>query len=53
MDVNYGRVLKRYLTERVTLRRIHRFDASDVQFDDALVTSAVVVFENTPPGGAK
>ncbi|CAL9664021.1 hypothetical protein SUDANB95_07113 [Actinosynnema sp. ALI-1.44] len=49
MDVNYGRALKEYLTEQVTLKRIHRFDPADLQFDDALVTSAVVVFENTTP----
>ncbi|MDJ0401557.1 Eco57I restriction-modification methylase domain-containing protein [Rhodococcus rhodochrous] len=49
MDVNYGAALKKYLTTQVTLKRIHRFDPSDLQFDDALVTSAVVVFENTSP----
>lgn len=49
MDVNYGRALKEYLTRHVTLKRIHRFDPADLQFDDALVTSAVVVFENTLP----
>lgn len=51
MDVNYGRALKQYLTTKVTLKRIHRFDPADLQFDDALVTSAVVVFENRPPTG--
>ncbi len=45
MDVNYGEEVKRYLTERVCLLQIHRFCPSDVQFDDALVSSAVVVFE--------
>lgn len=49
MDVNYGREVKRYLLERVTLLRIHRFDPTEVQFDDALVSSAVVWFRNTPP----
>ena len=49
MDVNYGDEVKRYLTERVCLRRIHRFCPSDVQFDDALVSSAIVVFENRKP----
>lgn len=49
MDTNYGRLLREYLSHRVTLRRVHRFDASDVQFDDALVTSAVVVLQNRPP----
>lgn len=52
MDVNYGSALRDYLTERVTLRQIHRFCPSDVQFDDALVSSAVVIFENVrPPAG--
>ena len=49
MDVNYGGPLKRYLLERVTLLRVHQFDPSDVQFDDALVSSAVIVFRNDAP----
>jgi adenine-specific DNA-methyltransferase len=49
MDVNYGRKVKEFLTTRVTLHRIHRFDPNDVQFDDALVSSAVVLFTNTSP----
>ena len=48
MDVNYGSALRDFLSKHVTLIRIHRFDPADVQFNDALVTSAVVVFENTP-----
>ena len=44
MDVNYGRKLKEYLLREVTLLHIHRFDPNDVQFDDALVSSAVVWF---------
>ena len=46
MDVNYGRAVKDYLLSEVTLLQIHRFDPSDVQFDDALVSSAVVWFKN-------
>ncbi|HEY8509545.1 MAG TPA: Eco57I restriction-modification methylase domain-containing protein, partial [Steroidobacteraceae bacterium] len=49
MDVNYGQALKRYLLENVTLLHIHRFDPSDVQFSDALVSSAVVWFRKAPP----
>ena len=49
MDVNYGRELKRYLLEEVTLLRIHRFDPNDVQFEDALVSSAVVWFKKSKP----
>ncbi|WP_435008749.1 Eco57I restriction-modification methylase domain-containing protein [Tundrisphaera lichenicola] len=49
LDVNYGAALRSYLSERVTLLQIHRFRPSDAQFGDALVTSAVVAFEKTPP----
>ncbi|MFD2179517.1 Eco57I restriction-modification methylase domain-containing protein [Veronia pacifica] len=49
MDVNYGKAVKEYLLNEVTLLQIHRFDPSDVQFDDALVSSAVVWFKNKEP----
>jgi adenine-specific DNA-methyltransferase len=48
MDVNYGAAVKTYLTENVKLLHIHRYCPSDVQFCDALVTSAIVVFEKSP-----
>lgn len=52
MDVNYGKVLKAYLLREVTTLHIHRFDPNDVQFDDALVSSAVVWFKKAkPPAG--
>ena len=49
MDVNYGRKIKEFLVSRVTLHRIHRFDPNEVQFEDALVSSAVVFFTNVSP----
>lgn len=49
MDVNYGDALRRYLTDCVTLIQIHRFCPTDVQFTDALVSSAVVVFRRSLP----
>jgi adenine-specific DNA-methyltransferase len=49
MDVNYGQPVKHYLLTRVTLLRIHRFDPKDVQFGDALVSSAVVWFRKASP----
>src|SRR5258706_9879623 len=49
MDVNYGIALKRFLTDRVTFIRAHRFDPAEVQFGDALVSSVVIVFRKTPP----
>jgi len=48
MDVNYGSALRDFLSKHVTLIRLHRFDPAEVQFNDALVTSAIVIFENTP-----
>jgi adenine-specific DNA-methyltransferase len=49
MDVKYGQVVKDYLLNEVTLRRLHRFEPNDVQFSDALVSSAVIWFKNSPP----
>ena len=49
MDVNYGVSVKRYLLDKVTLLHIHRFDPNDVQFADALVSSAVVWFRKEAP----
>src|SRR5207247_2756042 len=49
MDVNYGRKVKKFLVDKVTLHRIHRFDPNEVQFGDALVSSAVVFFKNSAP----
>lgn len=52
MEVNYGLALRGFLSDRVTLIRVHRFDPSDVQFDDALVSSVVLVFRKKPPTAA-
>jgi len=49
MDVNYGIALKEYLLDKVKLLRIHRFDPDNVQFEDALVSSSVVWFQNIKP----
>ena len=51
MDVNYGEVLRRYLTCSATLLRVHRFDSSECLFDDALVTSSVVFLRKSRPTG--
>ena len=49
MDVKYGEVVKRYLIERVSLRHVHRFDAEALQFDNALVSSTVLIFQKRNP----
>ena len=45
MDVNYGKAIKDFLLNEVELFRVHRFNPIDVQFEDALVSSAVVWFK--------
>lgn len=49
MDVNYGAALKEYLCGKVQLLRVHRFDAEDVQFGDALVSSSIIIFRKGAP----
>jgi adenine-specific DNA-methyltransferase len=49
MDVNYGKGVREYLTSKVTLLEIHRFEPEEVQFDDALVSSAIVWFRKEKP----
>ena len=49
MSVNYGVAIRQFLSEHVRLPRIHRFDAADVRFSDALVSSCVVWFANAAP----
>lgn len=47
--VNYGRALRDYLTTKVELLSLHQFDPSEVQFDDALVSSCVVTYRKKSP----
>jgi hypothetical protein len=49
MDVNYGNEIKSFLLSEVELFRVHRFNPEDLQFADALVSSAVVWFRNKKP----
>ena len=49
LSVNYGSVLRHYLLNCVNLVRIHQFDPTDVQFDDALVSSCVVTYIKKKP----
>ncbi len=49
MYVNYGEPIREYLTHKVTLLHVHRFRPEESQFDDALVSSAVVWFRNAVP----
>ena len=49
MSVNYGDTIKHYLSEKVRLLHIHRFNPEHGQFSDALVASTVLFFQNAPP----
>lgn len=49
MSVNYGEQIRQYLLQQVTLLHIHRFSPEDVQFGDALVSSAMVWFRKRVP----
>lgn len=49
MDVNYGKEIKQFLLNQVTLLHIHRFSPEDAQFGDALVSSSIVWFKNKTP----
>lgn len=49
METKYGEVIRYYLTHKVQLTRIHRYSSNDAQFENALVSSAVVVFKNSIP----
>lgn len=42
-SVNYGRVVRDYITHDVTVERVHFFNNDDLQFSDALVSSCVLV----------
>lgn len=52
MDVGYGEAIRRYLTTRVTIKRLHVFDASVVQFGDALVSSSVLILQKRRPSAS-
>ena len=47
--VSKTQAVRDYLRTKVTLLRIHRFDPNEVQFGDALVSSAVVWFRHETP----
>lgn len=49
MEAQYGSVLRRYLTEEVTLIRIHQYSTDDPQFENVMVLPVVVVFRNKIP----
>ncbi len=49
MESQYGSALREYLTNHVTLERIHLFDRTTSQFENAKISSTFVLLRNTPP----
>lgn len=47
--VNYGAPLREYLRSKVSLLEVFQFDPEGVQFDDALVSSCVVIYRKSSP----
>ena len=48
MQTEYGAAIRQYLTQKVELDRVHRFNPDDPQFERAHVLPAVVAFRNHP-----
>jgi len=49
LDVNYGGAIRQYLLRNVTTLQVHRFAPEDLQFNDALVTSVILVYKKSRP----
>jgi hypothetical protein len=49
LDTKYGAALRQYLGDVVELLQVHQYSHDEVQFEDAMVSSAVVVFRNRLP----
>lgn len=47
--VNYGRVLREYLTKKVQLIEVFQFDPEGTQFGDALVSSCIITYRKAAP----
>lgn len=49
LDVKYGDSLKKYLLNNVELLQIHRYDPNKSMFNDAEITSCVVIYKKRQP----
>jgi hypothetical protein len=45
----YGQSLREYFATRVELLRMHTYDSSEPQFDNALITTSVLILRNRQP----
>jgi hypothetical protein len=49
MQTSYGASVRRYLSHKVQLIRIHQFGHNDPQFENAMVLPVMIVFRNKKP----
>jgi len=49
MESRYGKALRDYLTKNVALKRVHVYDRARSRFENARVSSTVVVFQKREP----
>lgn len=49
LDTSYGAAVRSYLSTKVQLLRIHEYDEKVIQFNNAFVSSSIVVFRKTTP----
>lgn len=49
LEVNYGRSIREYLLNNTNLERIHFFEHANGKFDDALVSSCIIVYRKGTP----
>ena len=49
MENDYGRILRKYLTEKVELLRIHKYDPNEIQFENVIVSSTFILYRKKKP----
>jgi hypothetical protein len=49
METDYGLGLREFLSKKVTLLRVHRFDPNEYQFEGVNVTTSVIIIRNSIP----
>ena len=49
LQTQYGGAVRKYLTENVRLLRVHQYDERATQFDNAMVSTTIVVFRKEHP----
>lgn len=49
LQTQYGLAVRKYLTEKVAFLKMHIYNADEVQFEKAMVSTTIIVFKKTKP----